>query len=123
MENLYLLRSTTDIYILLTFRANDLSHSQKIDIIIDIEDHIKIKQDGDNKIHLVWSNGFIDSDLTIWSEQQSTQIIPYNDMSKFFIATKLETHPLPLDLKQKMNRTVSYMVFPDQDYVEAMLYT
>ncbi len=111
----------TDLFILLNFRAKNLTHNERIDIILEIE---RCLQQANNKhIHLVCNTGFSDSNLIIWSESFVERVIPFNTIQSFFSSAKLEKYVLPAYLQKKMNSDASYIVFPQQQYIKSMLGT
>lgn len=96
---LFTLSMPTDLYILLSFRAQNLTHVERIDIILEIE---RCFQQADNKhIHLVWNTGFSDSNLVIWSESLAESSIPFNTIQSFFSSAKFEKYVLPAYLQKK----------------------
>ncbi|WP_017396758.1 MULTISPECIES: hypothetical protein [Acinetobacter] len=120
-SHLFTLSMPTDLYILLSFRAQNLTHVERIDIILEIE---RCLQQDDNKhIHLVWNTGFSDSNLVIWSESLAESSIPFNTIQSFFSSAKFEKYVLPAYLQKKMNSDASYIVFPEQLYIQSMLGT
>ncbi|WP_045126880.1 hypothetical protein [Acinetobacter nosocomialis] len=118
-SHFFTLSMTTDLFILLNFRAKNLTHSERIDIILEIE-HC-LQQAHNKHIHLVWNTGFSDSNLIIWSESFVERIIPFNTIQSFFCSAKFEKYVLPVYLQKKMNSDASYIVFPEQQYIQSML--
>ena len=117
-ESVFTLSSSSDLYILLGFRAQDLTHAEKIEIILELERSITMANG--KHIHLVWNKGSR-SDLTIWSESTQEKTIPFNSIPHFFSSTKFEQHPLPNYLYQMMNEKPQFIVFHSKDYFLSML--
>lgn len=117
--SVFTLSNSSDLYILLSFRAKDLTHAEKIEIILELER--SIKQATEKHIYLVWGDGRSESDLTIWSESSTEKIVPFNSISQFFGKCKFAQHQLPDYLYKKMDTHPQFIVFPDEPYILSML--
>lgn len=116
--SVFTLSNASDLYILLGFRARDLTHAEKIEIVLELEH--SIKHATEKHIHLVWGQGSR-SALTIWSEAITEQTIAFDSISRFFNSTKFEQHPLPNHLYMRMEEKVQFTVFHDETYFLSML--
>ena len=114
----FTLSNASDLYILLGFRARDLTHAEKIEIVLELEH--SIKHATEKHIHLVWGQGSR-SALTIWSEAATEQTITSDSIPKFLNSTKFEQHPLPDHLYMRMKEKAQFTVFHDEAYYLSML--
>lgn len=121
MENLYFLESATDIYLILTFRAQHITDATKIDIIKYLEEALNLKQTDSLEIHLIWNTGYANSDFTVWSEKHAEQKISHKNISAFFSKAQFKKISMPTSLEKKMNHSIEYIVFPDEQYANSML--
>lgn len=117
--SVFTLSNSSDLYILLGFRARDLTHAEKIEILLELER--SIKQVDAKHVYLVWSDGRSESDLTIWSESSTEKIVPFNSISQFFEKCKFAQYQLPDYLYRKMNTHPQFIVFFDEPYFLTML--
>lgn len=120
VPELFLLNTEKIIYVLLTFRTNELSHAKKIELIVEIEDTLKNKFANRFPITLVWSSGNGKSEIKIWSENTTEQTLPYHEIKQFFKDSKLETYLMPDKLAKRVNLG-DFLVFPNKEYVEHSL--
>lgn len=118
-SHLFTLSTPSDVYVLLSFRAKNLTHVEKIEIILEIEN--SINQTSQKHIHLTWVDGYANSNLTIWSESDEVRTITFDSIKTFFSSSKYEKHDLPLYLQKKMNTEANFIVFPNESYVQSML--
>ncbi|MDH2625853.1 hypothetical protein QDS06_17155 [Acinetobacter baumannii] len=116
---LFVLSNSSESYVFLTFRAKDLTHSERIDIILEVER--TIESDTKKRIHLIWDNGFGSSDLTIWSEFHTEQNLALSSIKNFFKAFEMIKYPLPTYLKDHVNKSTSFLVFPSASYVQRFI--
>lgn len=117
--SVFTLSNASDLYVLLGSRARNLTHAEKIEIILELER--SIAQASEKHIHLVWSSGYYQSDLTVWSESSSGQTIEFKSIPQFILKSKFEQHPLPDYLYKKMDTNSQFIVFPDEPYFLTML--
>ncbi|MFW2761168.1 hypothetical protein ACN6Q3_17410, partial [Acinetobacter baumannii] len=116
---LFVLSNSSESYLFLTFRAKDLTHSERIDIILEVER--TIRSDSKKRIHLIWDHGFGSSDLTIWSEFHTEQNLALESIGSFFKAFELTTYSLPTYLKDQVNKSTNFLVFPSASYVQRFI--
>ncbi|HCA5260735.1 hypothetical protein NQ692_18935 [Acinetobacter baumannii] len=116
---LFVLSNSSESYLFLTFRAKDLTHSERIDIILEVER--TIESDSKKRIHLIWDHGFGSSDLTIWSEFHTEQNLALSSIKNFFKAFEMKKYPLPTYLKDQVNKSTSFLVFPSASYVQRFI--
>ncbi|MFL9575910.1 hypothetical protein [Acinetobacter baumannii] len=116
---LFVLSNSSESYLFLTFRAKDLTHSERIDIILEVER--TIGPDTEKRIHLIWDNGFGSSDLTIWSESHIEQTLAFSSIKNFFKAFEMIKYPLPTYLKNKINTSANFLVFPSENYIQRFI--
>lgn len=108
-SHLFTISMPNDLYILLSFRAQNLTHVERIDLILEIE---RCLQQAHNKhIHLVWNKGFSDGNLVIWSESFAESFIPFNTIQSFFSSAKFEKYILPAYLQKKWLLTQAILFF------------
>ncbi|OJK06368.1 MULTISPECIES: hypothetical protein [Acinetobacter calcoaceticus/baumannii complex] len=115
-DPLFVLSNSSESYIFLTFRANNLTHSERMDIILEVER--TIEPDSKKRMHLIWDNGFSSSDLTIWSQFHTEQNLAFSSIDNFFKAFEMLTYPMPAYLKEQMNKSTTFLVFPSAGYVQ-----
>ncbi|ENW48650.1 hypothetical protein F917_02522 [Acinetobacter baumannii NIPH 67] len=116
---LFVLSNSSESYLFLTFRAKDLTHSERIDIILEVEK--TIGSDTKKRIHLIWDNGFGSSDLTIWSESHTEQNLALSSIKNFFKSFEMLKYPLPTYLNNKINTSVNFLVFPSENYIQRFI--
>lgn len=116
---LFVLSNSSESYLFLTFRAKDLTHSERIDIILEVER--TIGSDTKKRILLIWDHGFGSNDLTIWSEFHPEQTLALASIGSFFKAFELIKYPLPTYLKEQVNTSANFLVFPSENYVQRFI--
>lgn len=116
---LFVLSNSSESYLFLTFRAKDLTHSERLDIILEVER--TIGSDTKKRIHLIWDNGFGSSDLTMWSESHTEQTLALSSIQNFFKAFEMKKYPLPTYLKNKINTSANFLVFPSENYIQRFI--
>lgn len=116
---LFVLSNSSESYLFLTFRAKDLTHSERIEIILEVER--TIKSDTKKRIHLIWDNGFGSSDLTIWSESHTEQTLAMSSIKNFFKTFEIIKYPLPAYLNNKINTSANFLVFPSENYIQRFI--
>lgn len=116
---LFVLSNSSESYLFLTLRAKDLTHSERIDIILEVER--TIESDTKKRIHLIWDHGFGSSDLTIWSEFHTEQNLALTSIGSFFKTFELIKYPLPTYLKSQVNKSTNFLVFPSASYVQRFI--
>jgi|GEM_PF-2550850 len=116
---LFVLSNSSESYLFLTFRAKDLTHSERIDIILEVER--TIGSDSKKRIHLIWDHGFGSSDLTIWSEFHTELNLALLSIGSFFKTFELIKYPLPTYLKNKINTSANFLVFPSENYLHRFI--
>ncbi|MDS7927986.1 hypothetical protein RMB03_02825 [Acinetobacter sp. V91_7] len=116
---LFVLSNASESYIFLTFRAKDLTHSERIDIILEVER--TIEPGSKRRIHLIWDHGFDSSDLTIWSEFHTEHNLALSSIGSFFKAFEMIKYPLPTYLKNQVNTSAHFLVFPSESYVQRFI--
>lgn len=117
--NIFTMSNSTDSYVLLNFRANQLTHSERIDILMELERSVPFINK--KRIHLIWNNGYAGSDLTVWSEIDIEKTIPHDEIMIFFTSKVLQNYDLPTYLHNKMNTDIHFMVFPSESYIHHVL--
>jgi len=117
---LYFLSSETELHLLLNFRAKELTHAEKIDIVLEVERQLMSSEHADKHIHLLWKSGF-GGGFTIWSEAVSEQSISSDVISTLIKNTKLVRIDLPEYLEERMNSGAQFIVFAEEDFVNFML--
>ncbi|MFY5899633.1 hypothetical protein [Acinetobacter pittii] len=118
-DHLFVLSNSSDSYLFLTFRAKDLTHSERIDIILEVER--TIESNTKKRIHLIWDNGFGSSDLTTWSESHTEQTLALSSIENFFKAFEMKRYPLPAYLKNQINTSANFLVFPSENYIRRFI--
>lgn len=118
---LYFLSSETELHLLLTFRAKELTHAEKIDIVLEIERQIMSSEHADKCIHLLWKGGFAGDGFTMWSEAVSEEDLSSEAVSTLIKNSKLIRTNLPEYLEERMNTEVQFIVFAEENYVDFML--
>ncbi|WP_373357823.1 hypothetical protein ACEN3H_12780 [Acinetobacter lactucae] len=115
---LFVLSNSSESFLFLTFRAKNLTHSERTDIILEAER--MIGADTKKRIYLVWDTGHAKSDLTVYagSEPNKEQIIAFSDIKNFFHSYEIQEYPLPTYLKKQRNISVNFTVFPSKDYIQ-----
>ncbi|MGR2826433.1 hypothetical protein FY048_13080 [Acinetobacter sp. 1124_18A] len=116
---LFVLSNSSESYLFLTFRAKDLTHSERIDIILEVER--TIEPDSKKRIHLIWDNGFASSDLKIWSEFHTEQTLALSSIRSFFETFALKKYAMPIYLKDKRNESNHFSVFPSESYIQRFI--
>jgi len=116
---LFVLSNSSESYLFLTFRAKDLTHSERIDIILEVER--TIEPDSKKRIHLIWDNGFASSDLKIWSEFHTEQTLALSSIRSFFETFALKKYVMPIYLKDKRNESNHFSVFPSESYIQRFI--
>ncbi|AXJ91381.1 hypothetical protein DKP84_14555 [Acinetobacter pittii] len=101
------------------FGAKDLTHSERIEIILEVER--TIRSDTKKRIHLIWDNGFSSSDLTIWSESHTEQTLAMSSIENFFRTFEMIQYPLPAYLNNKINTSANFLVFPSENYIQRFI--
>lgn len=120
-SNLYALLNENDLYILLTFRTKELTHSEKIDIILEVERELMGTPFDDKYLHLLWSDGMGNSKLTLWSESKVEFELSLEQKASLVDSSQLETFDLPDYLYEMRNNNPRFIVFPEKSYVNGML--
>ncbi|CAM4093955.1 hypothetical protein [Acinetobacter pragensis] len=118
---LYFLSSKADLHLLLTFRAKELTHAEKIDIVLEVERQLMSSEHADKHIHLLWRGGFAGDGFTIWSETDSEKSLSPEAVSALFKNAELVCIDLPEYLEERMNTEAQFIVFAEADYVDFML--
>lgn len=116
---LFVLSNSSEIYLFLTFRAKDLTHSERIDIILEVER--TLEPNSQRKIYLIWDNGFGSSDLTIWSEFHTEQTLALSSIRSFFETFEFKKYPLPIYLKHQLNTSTNFLIFPSENYLQRFI--
>ncbi len=116
---LFVLSNSYEIYLFLTFKAKDLTHSERIDIILEVER--TIGSDSKKRIHLIWDHGFGSSDLTIWSEFHTEQNLDLSSIRSFFKTFELIKYPLPTYLRHQINNSTNFLVFPSESHIQRFI--
>lgn len=120
-DHLFVLSNSSESYLFLTFRAKDLTHSERNHIILEVERIIGA--DSKKRIYLVWDTGYAKSDLTIYAESDPNkeQTIAFFDIKNFFHSYEIKEYPLPTYLKKQRNISVNFTVFPSKDYIQRFI--
>lgn len=118
---LYFLSSETELHLLLTFRAKELTHAEKIDIVLEVERQLMPSEYAGKHIHLLWKSGFVDGGFTIWSEAVPEQSISSDVISTLIKNAKLVRIDLPEYLEDRMNSEAQFIVFAEENFVNFML--
>ncbi|MDO7243189.1 hypothetical protein Q5M44_01410 [Acinetobacter pittii] len=116
---LFVLSNSSESYLFLTFRAKDLTHSERIDIILEVER--TIEPDSKKRIHLIWDKGFASSDLKIWSEFHTEQTLALSSIGSFFETFALKKYVMPIYLKDKRSKSNHFSVFPSESYIQRFI--
>ncbi|MBN6492929.1 hypothetical protein [Acinetobacter pittii] len=120
-QYLFVLSNTSEVYLFLTFRTKDLTHSERIDIILEVER--TIESDIKKRTHLIWDNGFGSGDLTIWSEFHAEESLELSSFGNFFKNFKVAKYPLPTYLEYLISKSTNFQVFPSEGYIQRFLKT
>lgn len=118
---LYALLNEKDLYILLTFRAKHLTHTEKIDIILEAERQLIGTTFGDKHLHLLWSDGMGNGKFTLWSESKAEFELSFEQKISLVNASQLETFDLPDYLYEMREKNPRFIVFAEKLYVDGML--
>ncbi|SPL69468.1 hypothetical protein [Acinetobacter stercoris] len=120
-SNLYALSNDQDLYILLTFRARNLTHTEKIDIILEVERQLMGTPFEDKYLHLLWSDGMGNGKFTLWSESKAEFVISFEQKISLVNSSQLETFNLPDYLYEMRDKNPHFIVFAEKSYVDGML--
>jgi hypothetical protein len=118
---LYALMNEKNLYILVTFRAKDLTHPEKIDIILEVERELMGTPLEDKHLHLLWSDGMGNGKFTLWSESKSEFEISFEQKISLVNSSQLETFDLPDYLYEMRDKNPRFFVFAEKSYVDSML--
>jgi len=118
---LYFLSSETELHLLLTFRAKELTHAEKIDIVLKVERQLMSSEYADKHIHLLWRGGFAGDGFTVWSETDSEKGLSFDAISTLIKNAKLVRIDLSEYLEERMNSEAQFIVFAEEDFVNFML--
>lgn len=118
---LYFLSRETELHLLLTFRAKNLTHAEKIDIVLEVERQLMSSEHADKCIHLLWKGGFAGDGFTMWSEGVSEEDLSSEAISTLIKNSKLVRTNLPEYLEERMNTEFQFIVFAEESYVDSML--
>lgn len=120
-SNLYGLSSESELHLLLSFRAKELTHSEKIEIVLEVEHQLMGTEYANKHIHLLWNSGFVNDEFTVWSEASSEQNISHEAKEALIKKSKLIRFKLPEYLDEKRNTDIQFIVFPEESYLRSML--
>lgn len=121
--NMFALSNHSDLFVLLSFRAKNLTHPEKIDIVLEIERQLMETQFADKHLHLLWSTGYVNGVFTLWSESNSEYEISFDHKQTLIEKSKLEVFQLPVYLDKKQDANAQFIVFPEESYIRSMLKT
>jgi len=118
---LYALLNEKNLYILLTFRAQHLTHTEKIDIILEAERQLMGTTFEDKHLHLLWSDGMGNGKFTLWSESKVEFELSFEQKISLVNSSQLETFDLPDYLYEMREKNPRFIVFAEKLYVDGML--
>lgn len=120
---LYFLSSENELHLLLTFRAKELTHAEKIDIVLEVERQLMETEYSDKHLHILWDNGYVNKEFTLWSETTPEKNIPQEIKDTLVKKSQLINLELPDYLDEKRNTEAQFIVFPEESYIRSMLKT
>lgn len=120
---LYFLSSENELHLLLTFRAKELTHAEKIDIVLEVERQLMETVYSDKHLHILWDSGYVNKEFTLWSETTPEKNIAQEIKDTLVKKSQLISLELPEYLDEKRNTEAQFIVFPEESYIRSMLKT
>ena len=107
----YILADCTDLYILLDPKAQNLTDSEKMVILLEIE----------QALALLWDDGLTHGKFTIWSVDAPIKVLSADEKQQLIAGSTLSSFVLPDYLQQRAQEDPHLMVFPEEYYIKSLL--
>ncbi|WP_419225132.1 hypothetical protein [Acinetobacter sp. A2] len=117
----YILADCTDLYILLDPKAQNLTDSEKMVILLEIEQALAQANFAAKHLNLLWDNGLTHGKFTIWSVDAPIKVLSADEKQQLIAGSTLSSFVLPDYLQQRAQEDQQLMVFPEEYYIKSLL--